>query len=131
MKTLTKILPFTCVAISFFSTPALPHHSHAMYEPTQRITLKGTVSQLQWNNPHVFLYINAEDENGEVGNWTLEGGAPAVLLRQGWPSEGAQPGDAITVTIRPLLAGTRGGLIRTVTFADGSVFTYEGGGAEG
>jgi hypothetical protein len=102
-----------------------------MYEPTERITLVGTVSQLQWNNPHVFLYITAEDENGEIGNWTLEGGAPAVLLRQGWPSGSPQPGDAVTVTIRPLLAGTRGGLIRTVTFADGSTFTYEGGGAEG
>lgn len=131
MKTLIKILPLVCVPVALFATPVLPHHSHAMYEPTARITLIGTVHQLQWSNPHVFLYITAEDENGEVGNWTLEGGAPAALLRQGWPRGSPQAGDTVTVTIRPLKAGTRGGLIRTVTFADGTTFTYEGGGAEG
>lgn len=131
MKTLIKYLPLALVPLAIFAGPAFSHHSHAMYEPTKRITLTGTVSQVQWNNPHVFLYVNASDESGEVGNWTLEGGAPAVLLRQGWPRNNVNPGDAVTITIRPLLAGTRGGLIRTVTFEDGTTFTYSGGGAEG
>ncbi len=107
------------------STPALSHHSHAMYESGQ-ITLVGTVKELQWSNPHVFLYVIVQGEDGQTSNWTLEGGAPNVLVRQGWPSGNPKPGDEITVTVRPLKAG-RGGLIRTVTFADRSEFIYGGG----
>lgn len=95
-----------------------------MYEATERITLVGTVEGLQWNNPHVWLYLVVEDEQGQKNNWTLEGGAPATLIRQGWPSGSPKPGDEITVIVRPLKTGARGGLIREVTFADGSEFVY-------
>ena len=95
-----------------------------MYEATERITLVGTVEGLQWNNPHVWLYLVVEDEQGAQSNWTLEGGAPATLIRQGWPSGSPKPGDEITVIIRPLKTGARGGLIREVTFADGYEFIY-------
>lgn len=114
------------VSALLMASPAWGHHSHAMYESDLEITLVGTVHQLQWSNPHVFLYLVVEDEDGGTSNWALEGGAPAALLRQGWPSGDPKPGDEVTVTVRPLKAG-RGGLIRTVTFADSSEFTYQGG----
>ena len=121
-----RSLQFMFVFVSLITSPASGHHSHAMYESDLEVTLVGKVHQLQWSNPHVFLYLVVEDENGETSNWALEGGAPSALLRQGWPSGGAQPGEDVTVTVRPLKAG-RGGLIRTVTFADNSMFTYQGG----
>ena len=112
------------VISSAYAVSAWAHHSPAMYEATERITLVGTVEGLQWNNPHVWLYLVVEDEQGQKNNWTLEGGAPATLIRQGWPSGSPKPGDEITVIIRPLKTGARGGLIREVTFADGSEFVY-------
>jgi hypothetical protein len=107
--------------------PASAHHSHAMYESTSQLALTGTVKELQWNNPHVVLYMVVRDRDGQASSWALEGGSPAQLLEQGWPRAGVKPGDAVTVTIRPLKGGARGGLIRTVTFADKSKFIYGGG----
>ena len=121
-----RSLQFMFASALLFASPAWGHHSHAMYEADLQVTLVGTVHQLQWSNPHVFLYLVVEDEDGETSNWALEGGSPTVLVRQGWPSGNPKPGDEITVTIRPLKAG-RGGLIRTVTFADRSEFIYRGG----
>jgi len=121
-----RSLQLMFVSALLIASPAWGHHSHAMYESDLEITLVGTVHQLQWSNPHVFLYLVVQGENGETSNWALEGGSPNVLLRQGWPSGNPQPGDEVTVTVRPLKAG-RGGLIRTVTFADSSEFTYRGG----
>lgn len=112
------------VFASTFAVSAWGHHSPAMYEPTERITLVGTVQELQWNNPHVWLYLVVEDEQGQRSNWTLEGGAPGTLIRQGWPSGSPKPGDEITVVARPLKSDARGGLIREVTFANGFEFIY-------
>jgi hypothetical protein len=123
----SQIARLPLVAALLFGTPALAHHSHAMYEDERQITLTGTVTQLQWSNPHVFLYIAVPGENGQSLNWALEGGSPTQLLEQGWPQGNPQPGDRISVTVRPLKAGARGGLIRTVTFADNTEFVYGGG----
>ena len=118
-----------CALVSLLLSAGLAfaHHSHAMYEPDEQITLIGKVHQLQWSNPHVFLYLIVRDEDGGTSNWALEGGSPTALLRQGWPNGNPKPGDEISVTVRPLKSG-RGGLIRTVTFADHSEFEYSGDG---
>ena len=118
---------FALVPALLFATAAWGHHSHSMYEPTKEVTLAGTVKELQWNNPHVVLYIVVLDEDGRANNWALESGSPVQLREQGWPRDNPKPGDNITVTIRPLKAGARGGLLRTVTFADRSEFIYGGG----
>lgn len=104
--------------------PASAHHSHAMYDYDGRLTLSGTATELHWRNPHVWLYMSATDENGEVTNWVFEGGAPSELTRQGWNGSKPSPGDQITVLALPLKDGARGGLLRRVTFADGSEFNY-------
>jgi hypothetical protein len=98
-----------------------------MYESDRQVTLTGTVKELQWNNPHVVLYVTVRGASGRDENWALEGGSPAQLLEQGWPRGNPKPGDEVAVTIRPLKGGSRGGLIRTVTFADKSEFIYGGG----
>jgi hypothetical protein len=104
--------------------PALAHHSHAMYDYDSYVTLTGTATELHWSNPHVWLYMSVIDENGETANWVLEGGAPGVLARQGWSGEAPKPGDQITVIALPLKDGARGGMIRRLTFPDGSEFNY-------
>ncbi|MEE8438086.1 MAG: DUF6152 family protein [Micropepsaceae bacterium] len=106
------------------SAPVSAHHSHAMYDHEGRLTLSGTATELHWGNPHVWLYMSVTDENGVVTNWVLEGGAPGVLARQGWNGEAPIPGDQITVLALPLKDGARGGMLRRLTFADGSEFNY-------
>ena len=94
-----------------------------MYAPDE-VTIVGTVEALQWTNPHIFIYMVVEDEDGQPSNWVIEGGAPYLLLQQGWPEGSPEPGDVISVTGRPLKVG-RGGVFRTVTFADQSEFHYD------
>jgi len=124
---IVRTLQLLSVSALLLASPAWGHHSHAMYESDLEVTLVGKVHQLQWSNPHVFLYLVVQDEDGGTSNWALEGGSPTALLRQGWPQGNPKPGDEVTVTVRPLKAG-RGGLIRAVTFADKSEFDYVGDG---
>ena len=114
-------------AALLIATPALAHHSRGMYDMEREFTLVGTVTALQWNNPHIHLYISVLDENGEARNWALEGNSPAIMSEQGWPQGGPAPGEEISVVIIPLKGGARGGLIRRARFADGSEFIYLGG----
>ena len=77
---------------------ALAHHSFAAeYEATKRVTLKGTITKVEWTNPHTYFYVDAEDEDGKVVNWAVEGGAPNVLYRRGWRPTSLKAVDRVTV----------------------------------
>jgi hypothetical protein len=119
-----RIIACTLFLAGTFCASAFAHHSHAMYDYEGRLTLTGTATQIHWRNPHVWLYMSVTDENGEAANWVFEGGAPAELARQGWNGDKPKSGDQITVLALPLRDGARGGLLRRVTFADGSEFNY-------
>ena len=79
--------------------PAYAHHSFpAQYDESNPIELTGTVTRVEWTNPHIFIYIDVADEEGaEVVNWALELGGPNSLLRLGWKRDSLQAGDLITV----------------------------------
>ena len=81
------------------STAANAHHSFpAQYDADKTVTLTGTVTDVQWTNPHIFIYIDVTDEeSGEAVNWALEMGGPNALLRLGWKRDSLKPGDVITV----------------------------------
>lgn len=80
-------------------TTAQAHHSFpAQYDVEKPITLTGEVTEVQWTNPHIFIYIDVEDEaTGDVVNWALEMGGPNALLRLGWKRDSLVPGNVITV----------------------------------
>ncbi len=106
--------------------PAFSHHSRSMYESAENaITIEGTVTELLWANPHVYIYVDVVNENGQAENWALESGSPHQLIEQGLPREKLQPGAEITILVRQLRSGGRGGLFREVVFADGSEFIYQ------
>ncbi len=107
------------------AVPATAHHTHAMYEPDALITLEGTVKEAQWINPHSWLYIDVINEAGETEEWALEGRAPFRLAEQGWDLDAIQPGDEISVTVKPLRRGARGGLLGIVRMSDGREFVDE------
>jgi len=105
--------------------PATAHHTHALYDINALITLEGTVKETQWINPHSWLYILVTNEAGETEEWALEGRAPFRLAEQGWDLDAIQPGDEVTVTVKPLRRGARGGLLGIVRMADGREFVDE------
>jgi len=115
----------TITAALALTAPAHAHHSRAMYEPDENaITIAGTVTDLLWSNPHVYLYVDVANESGQAESWALEGGSPHQLTEQGLPRDKLQPGAELTILVRRLRSGGRGGLFREVRFADGSEFIY-------
>jgi hypothetical protein len=77
---------------------AFGHHSFAAeFDFNKQVTLKGTITKVEWTNPHTYFFVDAKDENGKTGNWAVEGGAPNVLYRQGWKPDTLKIGDAVTV----------------------------------
>jgi len=81
------------------ASPIGAHHSAASaYDTSKKVTFKGTVTRLDWQNPHVFTYIDVVDETGKVTNWAIEGSTPNQLYRAGWRKTDLKPGDTVTVT---------------------------------
>jgi len=89
---------------------AWAHHSFAMFDQTAKKTLVGTVKEVQWTNPHIWVQVLVMDEKtGTPVEWSIEGGSPNALSRQGWKRSSIKAGDAIEVTIHPLKDGSNGG----------------------
>jgi Family of unknown function (DUF6152) len=106
---------------SVAATIAPAHHAMVMYDRTRTVMLDGTVVELQWTNPHVFLLVNGKvDEAEEIGVWRLETSGPANLTRQGgWSATALKPGDRVRVEINPIKeAGQRNGRLNKVTIVD-------------
>jgi hypothetical protein len=90
---------------------ASAHHSFAMFDFQKVVTIEGTVKQLEWANPHVWLEMT-------VKVWGLEAGPTAYLSRSGWKRDSLKPGDKATVTLHPLKLGERGGSLLTASMND-------------
>lgn len=90
---------FLVLAAGMVVSPAWAHHSFpAQYDADKPVTLTGTVTDIEWTNPHMLFHIDVEDEEtGEVVNWTLEMGSPNTLLRLGWTRNSMKAGDVVTV----------------------------------
>ncbi len=101
------------------AAPALAHHSFAMFEPTKKLTFKGTVKTFQWTNPHVILWLLGQPEGGAAAQeWSLETTSPGVLTRAGWTRQSLKAGDRVSVVISPLRDGSHGGSLNSVTLLD-------------
>ena len=112
-------------AVTVAATPALAHHSFAMFDEQKKIKLDGTVTQLQLINPHSWLTIMAPDPAGKPTVWQIEMGGPHQVEEMGLttdpakPGEKIKPGDKISVTIHPLRNGGTGGSFISALLADG------------
>jgi hypothetical protein len=74
------------------------HHSFAAeFDASKPVTLQGTITKVEWTNPHTWFYIDVQD-NGKVVNWAVEGGAPNVLYREGWRPDSLKVGETVTIT---------------------------------
>ena len=111
---------FGCAAL-LAASPALAHHSFAMFDRQKEVTLKGTVKEFQWTNPHSFIEIEVVDAQGATTPYSIEMNSPNNLTRQGWKSTALKPGDKVTVVMNPLRDGSKGGLFVSVMLPDGKV----------
>ena len=89
------IVGFTLLLI--ISGPVFAHHGTSAYETTKLTTVKGTVTDFQFNNPHVIISVEAKDDKGKVEMWTSEANSPNVLTRHGWTRDIIKIGDQITI----------------------------------
>jgi hypothetical protein len=79
--------------------PVAAHHSFAAeYDANNQMTVVGTITKVEWTNPHTWFFIDVRDAQGRVVNWAIEGGAPTVLYREGWKPTSLKAGDEVTVT---------------------------------
>jgi len=101
--------------------PALAHHSVSMYDMDHPTTLKGSVSRVEWTNPHGYIYLEVKDDKGQTVEWAVEINSPNFLKHNGWTSTIVKPGDVITVTGGAAKSGAKTMRCTTVVLGDGTV----------
>jgi hypothetical protein len=102
------------------AAPLLAHHSGAMFDNQKTVELTGTVKEFQWTNPHIWIQIERQDPaGGAKEEWSVEGGSPNSLSRNGWRKTTFTPGSAVSIRINPMRDGSRAGNFVGAKFADG------------
>lgn len=127
-----NVVHFFCAGFGLLlaAAPAVSHHSFAaQYDRNKPVTLKGTVTKMEWMNPHIYFYMDVKDGGGNVAKWAVEGGNPSGLYRAGWRKDSLKPGDEVTMDGWLAKDGTNLANMRTVVLADGKrVFGASSGG---
>ncbi len=112
------------VALQFSGASAYAHHSFAAeYDSDKSVQMTGTVTKVEWTNPHVHFYVDVKNDQGEVVNWNIELGPPLILRHLGWRQDSLKIGDQVTVDGYPAKDHSNMANAKKVTLADGrSVF---------
>lgn len=107
---------FTMAAVFFFglliaSSPLAAHHGNAAFDTGKILTVKGTVTEWTWGNPHIYLKFDVRDDKGNVVHWIAEASNPAAMMSRGWTPRDVKVGDEITLT---MIVAKNGALIGRV-----------------
>lgn len=124
------MLVLAAVVALLLGKSVIAHHSFdAEFDRTKPVTLKGSVTKVEWGNPHIWIFIDVKDANGTLSNWGVEGGAPNALFREGWRKDSVKLGDTLTVEGSRAKDGSLRANANRVTLPDGrSVFAGSSGG---
>lgn len=102
-----------------FTVPAMAHHSFSMFDRDKTLTLNGVVKELEWTNPHAWLYVVVADDSGKAIEYPLEMQSTGQAMKNGWRADSIKPGDRVSVVMHPLRSGSHGGQLLYVTLPDG------------
>jgi Family of unknown function (DUF6152) len=118
---MSRVLSCTLIAVAalLMASSAFGHHSFAMFDQSKSITLQGTVKDLRWANPHVFIQLLVKADDGSEVEWSIEMTSPEHLARVGWRPGTLKAGDAVTLVIHPMRDGVKGGQYLSGTGPDG------------
>lgn len=120
------------LALAASANSMLAHHSFdAEYDRSKTVVMKGTVTKVEWMNPHARFYVDVKEPSGKVTNWNMELGSPNGLTRAGWSRRTLKVGDQVTVTASLARDGSKMANAREVILADGKkAFTASSAGAQ-
>jgi hypothetical protein len=129
----TRLITVFTVAVGLLivSVPLFAHHANAVFDVGKRITVKGTVTEWFWANPHCLLRFDVTDDNGQMVHWVAETQAPPNMIPFGWSKQSFKPGDEVTITLEPVKNGQRLGRILQAVLPNGKTLAAGGGGAAG
>ena len=121
------------LALAFFllslSAPAFAHHGFVVeFDKDNPLTITGTVTKMEFMNPHIYFYLDVKGKDGKVVNWAFEGGPPNVIYRQGWRKDTLKPGDVVTVKGFRAKDGSHLAACSTVKLPDGREVSAGSGG---
>ena len=119
MTTKANSLALAAVLLALPAGSAQSHHSFAMFDTQQQVTLSGTVREFQWTNPHSWLQLEVAGEERAV-EYSIELGSPNTMSRRGWRRTSFRPGDEVTVTMNPMRDGSPGGALVSAIDARGN-----------
>jgi uncharacterized protein DUF6152 len=119
VRNMIVAVSFAVLGVPLVSVSLLAHHGAAGLDTGKEITLKGTVTEWIWSNPHCFLQFDAKDDTGTVRNWAVETQNPTAMTQRGFSRTLFKVGDEVTVIIEPVKNGQPIGRLLTVLLANG------------
>jgi len=131
MKKNSLFVLAACFSVLLSTASLWAHHAaSAAYDVSKKVTLAGTISKLEWKNPHIFYYIDVKDQAGKVTTWAIEGSTPNQLYRNGWRKKDLNIGDTVTLKdSSPARDGAKKAYGGKLTLADGRT-VFSGSAAE-
>jgi hypothetical protein len=120
MRVILRGFVLTMLGVLVMPVSMTGHHGGASFDNTKEVTVKGTVTEWLWANPHCFLKVEEKDASGTARVWNLEFGNPTDITLRGFRRNTFKVGEEITVTVTPVKSGAPVGRARVVTKADGT-----------
>jgi hypothetical protein len=112
-------------ALLALGVPLWAHHGNASYDTDNPVTIKGTVTEFAWTNPHVQIYLDVKDDKGKVAHWSVETYSPGKLVRAGWTKDSVKAGDQVSITLIPAKSGAPVGFLHKLVLPDGTVLALQ------